>query len=202
MFCIVLFFITKPANSVQSPEEDWDYDMDLIELREEIRSLKSKTQSLERIVSDLVSNISVDKNISQKDLSSLCTEKDAYDMYNKAFELLKQSKFLESSDLFKKIIDFCFDLPSLVEYSYYWLGEISWLNKKYEIASDYFLRSYNKNTNGQKSYLSLFKAALCFKNIDHIERSCLLLEKVISSPAPQILIDQAKREINKICYSN
>ena len=91
--------------------------------------------------------------------------------YDQAFNLVRQSQFGEAEIKLKAFIH---DHPeyTLSSNAYYWLGEIYYVQKKYEKASVQFLRGYRNFQDQDKAVDNLLKLAMSFAKINKKSEAC------------------------------
>jgi tol-pal system protein YbgF len=123
----------------------------------------------------------------------------AQSLYEQSFANLRAGKYSAAATGFNEFIKKYKD-HKLLGNAYYWLGETYFIKKDYKNSGANFLRSYNKNPNGNKAYEALLKLATSFSYLDKKKEACSVLNKLdnISSKFPNSLKQKIKAEEDRI----
>lgn len=99
------------------------------------------------------------------------------EQYQQAFQLVKQSKYVEAEAALKTFIQENPKNP-LTENAYYWLGETYYLRENYSQAAVQFMKGYQSYPKGNKTVDNLFKLALALDKMDKKKESCTTFQKL------------------------
>ncbi len=102
------------------------------------------------------------------------------EQYNRAFQLLNQTRYEEASARFE---DFIKKYPKdpLVGNAYYWQGEVSYIKKNYAEAIDKFRSGYDAMPKGPKAADNLLKLGMSLALIKQHKESCIVLSQVMEN---------------------
>lgn len=99
------------------------------------------------------------------------------EQYEQAFQLLRQSKYIEAQAALETFIKENPKNP-LVENSYYWLGETFYKREEFNQAAVNFMKGYQAFPKGNKSIDNLYKLALSLEKLDKKKEACTTLKKL------------------------
>ena len=148
-----LFFIT--LNSFSQESDGVEVDLLFLKIQEleiEIADLRNKLESQDYLIQKLIQeSVQEDKNISSdvyefEDLNTMNTikfgdvddTKSKEEVYKAAINALGEQDFLKASSLFKYFVKNFLDQEKL-PLSYFWLGEISYIQEDYKSSNEFFL---------------------------------------------------------------
>ena len=148
-----LFFIT--LNSFSQDSDGVEVDLLFLKIQEleiEIADLRNKLESQDYLIQKLIQeSVQEDKNISSdvyefEDLNTMNTikfgdvddTKSKEEVYKAAINALGEQDFLKASSLFKYFVKSFLDQEKL-PLSYFWLGEISYIQEDYKSSNEFFL---------------------------------------------------------------
>ena len=101
---------------------------------------------------------------------------DPQQAFQTAFDLVKKSDFPKAQIAMQQFIT-DFKTNPLTSNAYFWLGEISYIEKKYEDAAVQYLRGYKTYPRGAKAPDSLYKLALALGKMKNNKQACKTLNR-------------------------
>jgi tol-pal system protein YbgF len=116
-------------------------------------------------------------------------------LYEKAFNLLKQGKYMESETEFELFLK-NYPEDKLAGNAQYWLGESYYVRKDYTRSVVAFAKGFEKYKNGSKGADSLLKLGMSMKALKKKKEACaafMIMEKEFPK-AMQSLKDKAKEQ--------
>ena len=154
-FLIFSFFFFISPNSHSQEEGNIEVDLLFLKIQEleiEIADLRNKLESQDYLIQKLIQeSVQEDKNISSdvyefEDLNSMNTikfgdvddTKSKEEVYKAAINALGEQDFIKASSLFKYFVKNFLDQEKL-PLSYFWLGEISYIQEDYKSSNEFFL---------------------------------------------------------------
>lgn len=101
------------------------------------------------------------------------------DAYDSAFSLLRQSRYEEATEAFKRLIDEHPNHP-LTSNAYYWLGETYYVQKNFREASVHFAKGYQAFPKGNKAPDTLLKLAMTLGQLGKEKEACTTFDKLFN----------------------
>jgi len=153
-FLIFSFFFFISPNSLSQEEGNIEVDLLFLKIQEleiEIADLRNKLESQDYLIQKLIQeSVQEDNNASSdvykfEDLNATNTikfgdvddTKSKEEVYKAAINALGEQDFIKASSLFKYFVKSFLDQEKL-PLSYFWLGEISYIQEDYKSSNEFF----------------------------------------------------------------
>ncbi|MEM7026803.1 MAG: tol-pal system protein YbgF [Pseudomonadota bacterium] len=99
--------------------------------------------------------------------------------YQRAFKLLKDSRYDQALIAFKKYLD-DFSSSDYADNAQYWLGETNYVLQQYDIAISEYQNLLNNYPNSQKASHALLKIGYSYQELGNLEEATKILDEVRS----------------------
>ncbi|MDR2067958.1 MAG: tetratricopeptide repeat protein [Holosporaceae bacterium] len=187
-------------------------DSSLEEISESNRMLTGKTEELEKKLEEMEKKIiDLEKKFSAvegaqlqrekeeaaaKEAELLIANKTPEEIVKTAEKLIEEGNTTEARRLLKAFVSknsgniYCGMMM-------FHIGESLFLEKDYENAALEYMGSYKTNPKGSKSAAALYKLALCFKNLNDMEKYKTTLEKIVDE-YPGAFSQKASQDLKTI----
>ena len=127
---------------------------------------------------------------------SKLTSSDPSNLYEQAFEYMRKSDYNKADILFKQFIASNQD-NELVSNSYYWIGEMFFLQNNYEKSAVNFLKGYQEKPKGNKADYNLMKLGMSLDKLNKKTEACTTFAKVLNEFLKLIRTLEIKLNLNK-----
>ncbi|MDR3187125.1 MAG: tetratricopeptide repeat protein [Holosporaceae bacterium] len=168
-------------------------DSSLEDLSESNRLLTGKVEVLEKKLEEMEKKFSAmesaqsqkaKEEASAREAELLVANKKPEDVIKTAKKLIEEGSTAEARGLLSAFIS---KNPGNI-YSgmmAYYVGKSFFLEKDYQNAAIEYMKSYKTNPKGSKSAAALYKLALCFKQLNEMDKHKTTLEKIVDEyPGP------------------
>ena len=176
---------------------------DLSEMEECLRNNTGKTEELERKISELQNSIKeikeelrkiTDEN-KKREFENIVSQKSPDELIKTAEKYIKDQNYEYAENLLNAFIEKNPDDIHCGQMMFY-KGESLFEQKNYKDAAMEYLNGYKKNPNGSKAADTLYKLALCFKELSKYKESKTTLEKIIKDfPNKTAVVKAAAQEL-------
>lgn len=175
---------------------------DISLLEESLRGINGKVEELERTVSEMRKEINLlreavakkSDNEPEKDESEIIDNRSPEDIIKTACGSIDDNNYEEA----RKLLNLFIKKNSENIYcgmAMFHVGESYFKEKDYKNAAIEYMKSYKKNSKGNKSAEALYKLALCFKRLSKKEEFKATLDKLIRDyPNSGDIFTKAKKE--------
>ena len=154
-FLIFSSFFIFSLNSFSQENDNVEVDLLFLKIQEleiEIADLRNKLESQDYLIQKLIQESVQEENIAGSDsndfnilnstnairFSGVDDAKSKEEVYKAAIKALGEEDFAKASSLFKYFVESFLDQEKL-PLSYFWLGEIAFIQKDYQLSNEYFL---------------------------------------------------------------
>ncbi|MDR0753073.1 MAG: tetratricopeptide repeat protein [Holosporaceae bacterium] len=173
-FLLLMFFIGETSGK----------NNDITELSDSVRELTGRVEQLEKIVVDLQKKA---EELENKNSQEEKTQKDMEEISQKTpEEILKMAcDYLEENNMEKcrRVLNaFVTKNPTNIYCGImlFYIGNSHFIEKNYKNAALAYMKGFKANPSGSKAAETLYKLALCFKQLGEEEKCKSTLEKIIS----------------------
>jgi TolA-binding protein len=177
---------------------------DLVELGDSLREMTGRVEELEKIVSELQKKISSCEEATDKKVKEAEAQKEAEAIASKTpEEILKTASDLieenNAEDARKMLNAFIGKNPANVYCGMmlFYVGNTYFVEKDYKNAAIEYMKGFKANPSGSKSAETLYKLALCFKQLKEKDKYKSTLEKIVAD-YPGDFAKKASAELKKI----
>ena len=127
---------------------------------------------------------------------------DAANDYDKAFEYMRQANYEKAEMYFKQFITNNKN-SELIGNAYFWIGQMYFLQNKYEESAVNFLKGYQQNPKGNKASYNLMKLGMSLSKLNKKQEACTTYTKVLKEfpDADSNIKDQIKVEQTSLTCS-
>ncbi|MDR0632116.1 MAG: tetratricopeptide repeat protein [Holosporaceae bacterium] len=194
--CLLLFAVI--AGGIEAKNNDFT------ELSDSLREVIGRVEELERTVAEMQKKISSFEDSANKNLQEAATQKDAEALARKtpeeilktAIDMIEENNMEEA----RRILNlFVAKNPTSIYCGMmqFYVGNSYFLEKDYKNAAIEYMKGFKANPSGSKSAETLYKLALCFKQLNEKEKLKSTLEKIVDD-YPGEFSKKASAELKKI----
>lgn len=169
-------------------------DTSLEELSETVRELQGRVETLENDIKVLKEGKAQEENL-QKEADNIAG-KTPEAVVKEVSDLIEQNEMEKARRIVQTFVD---KNPTSIYCGMllFYAGNSYFVEKDYQNAAMEYMKSFRANPKGSKSAETLFKLALCFRNLSQMEKCKSTLEK-ITKDYPGEFANKAKAELSKI----
>ncbi len=169
-------------------------DTSLEELSETVRELQGRIETLENDVKELKDAKTQEENV-QKEADNVAG-KTPDEVVKEVTDLIEQNEMDKARRIVHTFVD---KNPTSIYCGMllFYAGNSYFVEKDYQNAAMEYMKSFRANPKGSKSAETLFKLALCFRNLSQMEKCKSTLEK-ITKDYPGDFANKARNELNKL----
>lgn len=115
--------------------------------------------------------------------------------YDRAFDLLRQSKYDEAATALREFLETGGDDP-LAGNARYWLGETYYVREDFKTAAQVFIEGYQKDPKSAKAPDTLLKLGMSLAKIDKKNEACVTFAKLLTDfpKMPEALSKRVAKE--------
>ena len=173
---------------------------DVTELSDEIRGLTGRIEELEKIAADMKRKIEEQENKSNQQekaqkKAEVISGKTPEEVIRMALDLMEENNMEEAREI---LYAFTTKNPTNMYYGMmlFYAGNSHFIEKDYKNAALAFMKGFKANSKGSKAAETLFKLALCFRQLGEEEKCKSTLKKIISD-YPGEFARKASAELKK-----
>ncbi|MDR0968188.1 MAG: tetratricopeptide repeat protein [Holosporaceae bacterium] len=175
------------------------------ELSDSVRELTGKVEELEKAVAELQKKLAsyaetTDEKIKEaeaKEKTEALAGKTPEEILKIAVDMIEENNMSEA----RKILNaFVAKNPTNIYCGMmlFYVGNSYFMEKDYKNAAIEYMKGFKANPTGSKSAETLYKLALCFKQLDEKEKCESTLKKIIEDYAGSEFAKKASAELKKI----
>jgi tol-pal system protein YbgF len=156
----------------------------------------SNSKSLEDMETNLYKNeTTTDEDALKQKNAKSDTKNQAIDIYKAAYNALKDKNYTLASQQFNQFLK-SYPTHAKAGNAHYWLGEMMFKNKEYEMSAVEYLKAYQASSKGEKAADSILKLAQSLRKISKRQEACVALSKMKKEfpNASESLIKQRNEE--------
>ncbi|MDR2157885.1 MAG: tetratricopeptide repeat protein [Holosporaceae bacterium] len=177
---------------------------DFVELSDSMRELTGRIEELEKIVGEMQKKISslndfINKSANeaaiQKEMEAI-TGKTPEEIIKSALDLIEENSIEEA----RKILNaFVAKNPTNIYCGmmFFYIGNAYFVEKDYKNAAIEYMKGFKANPTGSKAAETLYKLAICFKQLNEKDKCKSTLNKIISDYSGEF-VKKASAELKKI----